>query len=130
MTENDYSRNISIQGNVSQSSIVAGDNNQVSNQINQLGKTEPQAQLKELLAQLKAAIESEPALSKEEKADALEEVGELAAAGQSPQEGPMKKAAKRSLNVIKGITLGLGETTKLAQTASELLRAIALLFGL
>ena len=130
MTGNDHSRRIDIQGNVNQSSIIAGDNNQVSNQINQLGETETQAQLKDLLTQLKTAIESEPDLSQEEKSDALEEVGQLAAAGQSPQDGPMKKAAKRSLNVIKGITLGLGETTKLAETTSGLLKAIALLFGL
>ena len=94
MSGNDNSRRIDIQGNVNQSSIIAGDNNQVSNQINQLGETEIQAQLKDLLTQLETAIESEPTLSAEDKAEALEEVGELAAAGQSPQDGPMKKAAK------------------------------------
>nr|WP_228024957.1 pentapeptide repeat-containing protein [cf. Phormidesmis sp. LEGE 11477] len=130
MTGNDQSQRINIQGNVNQSAVTLGDSNQVSNQINQLGETETQAQLKNLLNQLQAAIESEPALSEEEKTEALVEVGEIAAAGQSPTDGPMKKAAKRSLNALKGITLGLDETTKLATTAKGLLNAIALLFSL
>ncbi len=130
MTGNDQSQRINIQGNVNQSAVTLGDSNRVSNQINQLGETEAQTQLKNLLNQLQAAIESEPALSEEEKTEALVEVGELAAAGQSPTDGPMKQAAKRSLNALKGITLGLDETTKLATTAKGLLNAIALLFSL
>ena len=130
MPENDYSQAINIQGNVNQSAVDIGDSNLVSNQIEQIGETPTQSQLKNLLTQLKTAIESEPTLGEEEKAEALKEVGEIAAAGQSPQDGPMKEAANRSLNAVKGITLGLGETTKLAQTASGLLQAIALLFSL
>ncbi|MEM8504113.1 MAG: pentapeptide repeat-containing protein [Cyanobacteria bacterium P01_D01_bin.1] len=130
MTGNDQSQRINIQGNVNQSAVTLGDSNQVSNQIGQLGETETQTQLKNLLTQLQGAIESEPSLSEEEKTEALVEVGEIAAAGQSPTDGPMKKAAKRSLNALKGITLGLDETTKLATTAKGLLNAIALLFGL
>jgi hypothetical protein len=38
--------------------------------------------------------------------------------------------AKRSLNALKGITLGMGATTELSKACSELLPAIALLFGL
>jgi len=130
MTGNDYSSRISIQGDVNQSAVVMGDRNEVSNQISQLGETADQVQLKNLLTQLQSAIEPEPSMNEEAKTDALTEVGELAAAGQSPQESSMQKAAKRSLNVLKGITLGLGETTKLAETAKGLLSAIALLFGL
>ena len=115
---------------MNQSAVTLGDSNQVSNQISQLRETDVQAQLKNLLSQLQAAIESEPSMSEEEKKEALMEVGEIAAAGQSPTDGPMKQAAKRALNALKGITLGLDETTKLATTAKGLLSAIALLLGL
>ena len=57
------------------------------------------------------------------------EVGESAAAGRSPTDGPMKKAAKRAVNALKGITLGLSETTTLATTAKGILDAITLLFA-
>ena len=130
MTGNDQSQRINIQGNVNQSAVTLGDSNQVSNRINQLEETETQVQLKNLLTQLQAAIESEPGLSEEEKTEALEEVGEIAAAGRSPTDELMQKAAKRAINAIKAITLRLGETTKLATTAKGLLNAIALLFSL
>lgn len=130
MTGNDQSQRINIQGNVNQSAVTLGDSNQVSNRINQLEETETQVQLKNLLTQLQAAIESEPGLSEEEKTEALEEVGEIAAAGRSPTDEPMQKAAKRAINAIKAITLSLGETTKLATTAKGLLNTIALLFSL
>ncbi|MGB7488507.1 MAG: hypothetical protein WA901_20100, partial [Phormidesmis sp.] len=130
MTGNDQGQRIHIQGNVSQSAVSLGDNNTVTNQINQLGDSQTQAQLKDLLLQLTAAIEAELTLAEDEKADALAEVSELAAAGQAPNDGSMKKTAKRSLNVLKGITLGIGETTNLATTAKGLLDAITLLFSL
>ncbi len=130
MTGNDQSQRITIQGNVNQSALSIGDSNHVSNQISQLGETDVQLQLKNLLTQLQAAIESEPNLNEEEKREALAEVGEIAAAGQSPTDGPMKKAAKRAINALKGITLGLSETTTLATTAKGMLDAIALLFAL
>ncbi|MGB3571475.1 MAG: pentapeptide repeat-containing protein, partial [Phormidesmis sp.] len=130
MTGNDQGQRIHIRGSVNQSAVILGDHNTVTNQINQLGDSQTQAQLKDLLLQLTAAIEAELTLAEDEKADALAEVSELAAAGQAPNDGSMKKTAKRSLNVLKGITLGIGETTKLATTAKGLLEAIALLFSL
>jgi hypothetical protein len=56
--------------------------------------------------------------------------GEIAKAGQTPQDEAMQKMAKRSLNILEGITAGIGETTKLFKACSELLSAIAHLFGL
>ena len=130
MTGDNQSRSVNIGGNVSQSVVNAGDNNTVTQQINQLGETDVQQQLKALLIQLESAIEAEPELSAEEKAEALEEVKEIAAAGQAPEDGPMKKTAKRSLNTLKGMTVGLSATTKFVEACNGLLPAIALLFGL
>ncbi len=72
----------------------------------------------------------EPNLSEAEKTEALEEVKQIAAAGQAPEDGLMKKAAKRALNVLKGMTVGMVGATKFAEACSGLLPAIALLFGL
>ncbi|MGB3769293.1 MAG: hypothetical protein WA947_22270 [Phormidesmis sp.] len=130
MTGDNQSRNINIHGSVSQSVVNAGDNNTLTQQINQLDDTDAQQQLKALLLQLESAINAEPSLSEAEKAEALEEIKEIAAAGQAPEDGPMKKAAKRSIAVLKSMTLGVGVTTKFVEACNGLLSAIALLFGL
>ncbi len=135
MTGNDQSQNIDVKGNftvTANNSVVSlrDISGQVNNQIAKLSDEPVQTQLKDLLAQLQTAIEAEPALNEEQKTEALEEVKELAAAGQSPQDGPMKKAAKRAITVLKGITVGLGETTKFVEACNGLLPAISALFGL
>ena len=135
MTGNDQSQNIDVKGDfniTANNSVVSlrDTSGQVTNQITQLGDDPTQAQLKDMLAQLQAAIESEPDLSEADKTEALEEVKQIAAAGQAPNDGPMKKAAKRALNVLKGMTVGLGVTTQLVTACNGLLPAIALLFGL
>ena len=132
---NDYSQNIDVKGDftvtANQSVVSLRDiSGQVNNQIAQLSDEPVQAQLKDLLGQLQTAIGAESELSEETKTEALEEVKALAAAGQAPQEGPMKKAAKRAITVLKGMTVGLGETTKFVEACKGLLPAIALLFGL
>lgn len=105
---------------------------QVSNQINQLSGSETQAQLKDLLTQLQAAIETEPALNEDDKTEALEEVGSIAEAGQTmaADSGKSQKLAKRAMRTLKGMTAGLTETTKLVEVCNRLLPAIGLLFGL
>ena len=130
MTGDNKSQNISIGGNVSQSVVAAGNNNTITQQIELLGEDKVQTQLKDLLQQLQAAIETEPNLNAEQKEEALAEVKELAVAGQSAQDGPMKKAAKRAITVLKGMTIGVGETTKFVEACNGLLPAISLLFGL
>lgn len=83
-----------------------------------------------MLAQLQAAIETEESFSEDEKTEALTEVQQLAVAGQAPEDGPMKKAAKRAITVLKGMTVGVGVTTKFVEACNGLLPAISLLFGL
>jgi uncharacterized protein YjbI with pentapeptide repeats len=135
VTGNDQSQNIDVKGdfniNAHQSVVSLRDiSGQVTNQISALSNEPTRTQLKDMLAQLQTAIEAESSLSEEEKTDALAEVKELVTAGQAPQEGPMKKMAKRSLNTLKGITLGMGATTELVKACGALLPAIAHLFGL
>ncbi|MDJ0676240.1 MAG: COR domain-containing protein [Calothrix sp. MO_167.B42] len=104
----------------------------VANTINQLPAS-PELDkpgIKELLEQLKAAIESEPNLSDDDKATALEQVQALAEAGQNPKEGAMQKVAKTAILVFKGIVAGLPTAAKLAETGKTLVPMIAKIFGL
>ncbi len=135
MQGNDQSQSVTVGGDFNinaDNSIVSlrDTSGQVSNQINQLGGSETQAQLKDLLTQLQSAIETEPALSKDEKADALEEVKTIAEAGQLAEATRGQKRAKRAMNALKGMTTGLTETTKLVEVCGRLLPMIRLLFGL
>ena len=135
MNGNDQSQKINVKRDFTvtphQSVVSLRDiSGQVNNQIAQLSNETAQAKLRDLLAQLQTAIETDPKLSEAAKTKALEEVKEIAAAGQTPQNGPMKDAAKQAITMIRGITLGLGETTKFVEACNGLLPAIALLFGL
>lgn len=102
---------------------ISGD---VTNTINQLPDTADADKpgLKELLLQLQAAIEAEPELEKEDKVEALEQVKVLAEAGQDPEAGPMKKAGKTAIKILKGTTAILPPTTKFVQACTKLLPAI------
>ncbi len=137
MQGNDQSQNFEVGGDFNinaNSSIVSlrDISGQVSNQINQLGGSETQVQLKDLLTQLQSAVETEPTLSEDEKAEALEEVEAIAEAGRTVEADSSKsqKLAKRAMNALKGMTAGLTETTNLVEVCGRLLPAIGLLFGL
>lgn len=141
-TVSEKSSSINIQaggdiGNVS--GIVGGDvsgvlnlgtiSGNVTNAINQLpdsGESD-QGSLKDLLQQLKIAIESEIELSPEDKAEALEQVGTLAETGQNPEDSTLKKAGKTAIKILKGTVSGLSETNKLVQECTTLIPAISAL---
>lgn len=133
----DQSRNINISGgtvnNTGAGAMSLGDiSGTVANTINQLPASSESDKpgIKELLEQLQKAIEAEPNLSEEDKAEALEQVKALAEAGKAPQEGAMQKVAKRSTTMLKGIIAGLPEAAKLAVEYAKLLPMITSLFGL
>ena len=75
---------------------ISGD---VTNTINQLPDALPSNEpgLKELLSQLQVAIEAEPELPDEDKAEALEQVKVLAEAGQNPEDNFLQKADRKSV---------------------------------
>ena len=127
-------------GNIS--GLVAGDvsgvvnlgkiSGDVTNTINQLpdssGTDEPS--IKELLLQLQAAIEAEPELAPEDKAEALEQVKVFAEAGQKPEDNILQKAAKTSMKILKGTIASMPDAAKLAESCVKLLPAIAALLAL
>ena len=104
----------------------------VTNAINQLPNqgSSDQAQLKALLNQLQALIETEEALPDEDKAEALEQVKTLAEAGQKPEDNALQKASKTSIKILKGTVASLPDAAKLAEACVKLLPAIATLLAL
>ncbi|MEO1094506.1 MAG: pentapeptide repeat-containing protein [Cyanobacteria bacterium J06638_28] len=117
-----------MQGDVVNLGEISG---QVTNQINQLADvpTSPdQPSLKDLLAQIQAAVEADTELSDDEKAEALGEVGKLAKAGKNPQASAMQRMAKRATDALKSITEPLTEASKLAAVCKTLLPTIWALF--
>jgi len=129
----DQSRKIEITGGTINASGAAalslGDiSGTVANTINQL--PEGKDGIKELLEQLKTAIESEGSLSAQDKVDALEHLQTLAEAGQKPNEGAVQKTAKITIQALKGIFSSLPDVAKLAEAAKTLIPLIAHFFGL
>jgi hypothetical protein len=103
----------------------------VTSTINQL-PTSPDPDnpgIKELLAQLQAAIEAESELPDEDKAEALEQVKTLAEAGQKPEDNALQKAAKTSMKILKGTVASLPDAAQLAEACAKLLPAIATLLA-
>ncbi|MEH2095903.1 pentapeptide repeat-containing protein [Nostoc sp.] len=135
---NDASRKIEIGSvgrdfNASGQALNLGDiSGTVTNTINELpASPEPDKPgIKELLTQLQAAIEADTNLSKEDKAEALEQVKALAEAGKSPQEGAIQKAAKTAIKILKGTISSLPSATKLVEQCSNLLPLISTFLGL
>jgi len=132
----DTSRNVNISGGTVNASgagaFALGDiSGTVANTINQLpaSSQDDQPGIKELLEQLKTAIESEPHLADDDKASALEQVQALAEAGQHPQEGTVQKTAKTSILALKGIFSSLPDVAKLAEAGKTLIPLIAKIFG-
>jgi hypothetical protein len=90
----------------------------------------PTSELADLLKQLQSAIETEPNLPADDKAEALEQVGTLAKAGEQPQDGTLKKLSNTAIKILKGTVSSLPDTAKLADAASKLLPLIAKVLGL
>ncbi|MEO1399911.1 MAG: pentapeptide repeat-containing protein [Cyanobacteria bacterium J06635_1] len=129
-----------VQGNVS-GLAAAGENlnitgstlgevsGTVTQTINQLADT-GDSDLKALLQQLQAAIETASELTDEDKIEALEQVQVLAETGQKAEAGPLKKMAKTAIKVLKGTAAGVPKATELVQSFNQLLPAIATLLAL
>ena len=104
----------------------------VTNTIAQLQQsTDPEAaQLAAWLKELQGAIEAEPSLKPEDKAEALEQVGTLAKAGENPQDGALKKLSNTAVKILKGTIATLPDTAKLADACSKLLPLIRGVLGI
>jgi hypothetical protein len=133
----DSSRKIEIENiggdfNASGSALNLGDiSGTITNTLHQLQTANhPNAlQLADLLKQLQIAINDEPDLPPEDKAEALTEVNVLAEAGKNPQKETQQKKANTALEILKNTIAALTPTAALVKACSELLPAIAKLLG-
>ena len=134
----DSSRNVNI-GNIGGNFNASGQalnlgeiSGTVTNTINELQHSaQPQAaELADLLKQLQSAIETEPDLPADDKAEALEQVGTIAKAGENPQDGTLKKLTNTAIKILKGTISALPDTAKLADAAAKLLPLISKVLGL
>ncbi|OUC12627.1 MAG: hypothetical protein B0A82_21355 [Alkalinema sp. CACIAM 70d] len=139
MSQSKGSVNISgVQGNVSGIAAAGKDqimtgvaigaiSGSVTNTINQLPESpDPDNPgIKELLLQLKEAIEAETTLSDEDKAEALEQVKTLAEAGQKTEDGILQKSAKTAMKILKGTVASLPDAANLAEACAKLLPMIS-----
>ncbi|MEM9947526.1 MAG: pentapeptide repeat-containing protein [Cyanobacteria bacterium P01_D01_bin.36] len=104
----------------------------VTNSINQLPDSVQLngVKLRDVLAELKEAISDESLLSNEDKAEALEQLGEIAEAGKKTTDGAMKIRAKKATTMLKGIVSSLPDVTRLAEACNKLIPMIFGIFGL
>ena len=102
----------------------------VTNTINELPSApEPDKPgIKELLTQLKTAIESDTDLKPKDKEKALKQVKALAEAAQNPQE--KQDLADTAITMLKGVVSNLPTAAKLVEECGKLLPIISGFLGL
>lgn len=96
---------------------------QVSNTIQQLHdiQTGEGEELAKILATLQDAIESDRALTPNQKQEALEAVATLAEEGSKPPEQRTSKFSKMAVNALKGLASTVTDVSKLAEAMKTLL---------
>jgi len=129
MPDNSISISGNATGNIIQSSTVKGN---VSAAINELpASNDPEKPgVKELLIQLKTAIETEPSLDDKKKIKALKQVESLAKAAELSEEGEKKERAEDALTMLKGIFSSLNTGATLFLAWDQLRPMLSQLFGL
>lgn len=83
-----------------------------------------------LLSQLQQVIETESALTVEDKVDALEQVRVLAEASKNPQEPVTQKLARNAIKILRGTAAMLPTATDFLNACTKLLPSISQLLGL
>ena len=86
------------------------------------GPGDGQPSLRQLLQELKDSVDADSQMPETSRAEALEEIKELATAAQDPNNnvGP----ARRAINALKGLSAGLSETNKAVAETSKLVGAV------
>jgi len=82
--------------------------------------------LPELLEQLKAAIETEPGLTAEDKEQALEQVNILASVGANPQDVEQRKQQNTAIFLLKGIIASRPAATQMSEALNNLLSYLSM----
>jgi len=109
---------------------VSGTVNKTINELKTSKATETTAKLGDLLKQLQTAIESDPNLPPKEKAEALEQLQEIAKTGSNPSGEPTQKIVKTASRTLKGMLTELPHATQFVEACTKLLPLITKLFGL
>jgi len=137
MNSKDSSRTVNISdSNVNASGAgtlsLANISGIVANTINQLPSTsEPHKPgIKELLEQLKTAIESELNLNDKDRDKALKYINNIAEVGKNPQDKSAQEKAEPIIDALKGMFAGLTNAANLVKAGETLIPLIAKIFGL
>jgi uncharacterized protein YjbI with pentapeptide repeats len=129
---NDSSRTVNIGGNVTGSTLNLGEiSGTVTTTINQLPEpaAADQPNLKQLLLQLKEAIETDADLPAGDKADLLEEVQHLAESKQTEDPAQKEGVARKAKKMFEATLQSLPETAKIVKSCSKLLPLILKALG-
>jgi hypothetical protein len=129
MANNSFSNSGNVEGNLIQGSTVKGD---VSAHIKKsLASSNPEeTRIKEIMTQLKTAIETEPTLDEKNRVKALKQVGELEKAAQNSNEGEVQGKADNAITMLKGIFSGLQTGATLLEAWNNILPLLSKLFGI
>lgn len=125
--------NITVGGNVTNSNLTLADaNSQVSNSIQQLRdiSTDTSGELAKILSTLQKSITDEPALSENQKKEALEAVETIAEEGKKPSAERGNKLCSMALNALKGIASAVTDASKLAEVFKTYLPTLASILGI
>ncbi|MGV0108126.1 pentapeptide repeat-containing protein [Nostoc sp. DSM 114160] len=125
--------NITVGGNVTNSNLTLADaNSQVSNSIQQLRdiSTDTSGDLAKILSTLQKSINDEPALSENQKKEALEAVETIAEEGKKPSGERANKLCSMALNALKGIASAVTDASKLAEVFKTYLPTLASILGI
>ena len=107
---------------------ISGTVNKSISELKSSGTAEV-ASLAELLKQLQTAIENDPNLPQGDKYDALEQIQEIAKAGNNPKSEPVQKTAKVATRTLRGMFTELPNATQFIEACTKLLPLITKIFG-
>lgn len=124
---------ITVGGDVTNSNLTLADaNSQVSNSIQQLRdiSTDTSDELAKILTTLQKSINDEPALSENQKKEALEAVETIAEEGKKPSGERVNKLCSMALNALKGIASAVTDASKLAEVFKTYLPTLTSMLGI
>ncbi len=124
---------IIVGGDVTNSNLTLADaNSQVSNSIQQLRdiSTDTSGELAQILTTLQKSINDEPALSENQKKEALEAVETIAEEAKKPSGERVNKLCSMALNALKGIASAVTDASKLAEIFKTYLPTLTSILGI
>jgi len=102
----------------------------VTNTLNQLSGSPEQQELKAYLTELLEAIQSDPALSNDDKLDAKEAVNAIGEAAQAEEPEAQKSAISKASRTLNRMAKAIPDATKFVRSVNKLVPLITGLFAL